>query len=184
MPLRNPQYVGGVILHTMTTPSINSAITSTTGLIRLSYFRAIQTLPYTAIRCATGSTPAAATPTVCMMGLYSVASDDSLAQIAVTQNDTTLFAAANTDYQRSFVASVELVAGTVYAAGAIIVSAAATPTLMGAVSAMGGVTAASMPAYSADRPCFSVTGQTTLPPSIAAGSLVVSTSNVHYAIVP
>ena len=93
-------------------------IDPTSGFIMGSVFRATKTETTTQVLVRTGSTACAATPTTCKIGLYTV--DDpstmNLTRVAVTANDTTLFAATNSDYTRSWAASTTKVAGTLYAA--------------------------------------------------------------------
>ena len=56
--------------------------------------------------------------------------------MGVTANDTALFAASNTAYTRSLTAPFSKVAGQRYAAGPLVVTAAATPTFVGGGNAL------------------------------------------------
>jgi hypothetical protein len=107
-------------------------VVSSSGQIRLTYFTARKTEVTTQVRMYSGSTAAGATPTLCRIGLWLAASDGSCsALVASTANDTTLFAAANTAYTRSWSVSYAKIAGQRYAIGALVVTAAAAPTLSG-----------------------------------------------------
>jgi hypothetical protein len=108
----------------------NVAVSFSSTILNLTYFTAAITETITTATVATLGA-AAATPTYCGMAVYSVAANGDLTQIAVTANDTTLFATANTAYAKAFTSSWSKVAGQRYAAGILVVSAAAMPTFMG-----------------------------------------------------
>jgi hypothetical protein len=78
-----------------------------------------------------GTTAAGATPTLCRMGIYSVAANGNLTLIASTPNDTTLFATAGARYTRSLSTPFMKQSGQRYAVGLLIVTAAALPTIVG-----------------------------------------------------
>lgn len=101
------------------------------GSVRLTYFTAAVGGTFTKLRSITSATAAGATPTLCKMGVYSVASNGNLTLIAQTDNDTTMWAAVNTAYERATLASYSLVAGQRYAFAHLIVTAAAVPALVG-----------------------------------------------------
>jgi hypothetical protein len=133
------------------------------GNLRGNYFTARKTETATQVRMWSGSTAAAATPTLVRAGLWTVdASGNGTALVASIANDTTLFAAASTAYTRSFSSSVGLVAGTRYAFGILVVSGAAIPTFIGASNGMG----AEM--FVAPALGFRVTGQSDLPSTFTA----------------
>lgn len=102
------------------------------GQLNLAYFTAKRTETVTNVYAHTGSAAAAATPTLCRMGLYSVSPTGDLTLVASAANDTTKFAATYSLVTMALSASYNLVAGQRYAIGALIVSTAATPTLLGA----------------------------------------------------
>lgn len=102
-----------------------------TGVIRITYFKPRRDVTIARVLQATTGTAAAATPTLIRMGVYSVAANGDLTQIAATVNDTTLFAAANTEYTKAFSASASLRAGQWYAYAYIIVTGVAVPSLAG-----------------------------------------------------
>lgn len=75
---------------------------------------------------------AAATPSVCRMGLYSVADSGDLTLIGSVPNDPTLFSTANTAWVRPLSTPVSLVSGQRYALSILVVSTAGVPTFKGA----------------------------------------------------
>lgn len=112
---------------------------SASGTVVLSYFTAKRTETITQVRMRTGATPAAATPTLCRIGIWSVDTNGNLvALLASTPNDTALFAAATTTYTKTLSAPWAKVAGTRYAIGYLVVSAAACPSIVGGTQAAGG----------------------------------------------
>lgn len=109
----------------------NSPITCTSGTLRLSFFTPTDSFTASKISIMTGSTAAAATPTVVRFGLYSVDSAGVGTLVASTPNDTTLLASINTIYTKDLSVAVTVNGGQRYALGFIIVTAAATPTIAG-----------------------------------------------------
>lgn len=107
------------------------------GSIRFAYFVANKAETITKLSFSSGSTAAAATPTLVRYALYSVASNGDLTHLANIASDTTIFAAANTPYSRTLSASVTLVENQLYAAAVLVVTAAATPTVQGAIFGSG-----------------------------------------------
>lgn len=154
----------------------STAITLSTGVLRLRYFTARKTETITSVSMISG-TAAGATPTLCRIGVYSVASDGALTLVASCANDTALFAGATTEYTRSLSASLSKVAGTRYAIGALVVTGASAPTCYGALvpSAVSGV---------APRISGLVSGQTDLPASVAAGSIGDSSHGPYVRLIP
>lgn len=118
------------------------------------------------VRTNTSSTAAGATPTYCAVGVYSVAANGGLTRLAQTANTTSLWAAGDTSYNTALTSSAVLIAGQTYAVGILCVSGAAFPTLIGGTS-LGGATPNSL----SPRMSAQLTGQATLPASVAAGSL-------------
>lgn len=146
----------------------NGAGPLASGTLTLAYFTAKRTETITSVTTFTGTTAAGATPTLCRIGVYSVASNGDLTLTASIANDTTLWAATNTAYARNFTSSWSKVGGQRYAAALICVSGAAIPTFMGNTNTSFAVLATSYllaPALSAR-----ITGQTDLPASIAAAT--------------
>lgn len=141
-----------------------TTVASSTGQIRLTYFTARKTEVTTQVRMWTGATAAAATPTLCRIGLWTAdAAGAGIALVASTANDTTLFAATSTSYTRSWSASYTKIAGQRYAVGALVVSGSATPTFGGATGPAYAVEAASAPAMSGV-----ITSQSDLPSSFSS----------------
>lgn len=147
-----------------------SAATSlgASGSVRLTYFTAKVGGSFTKLRTLCSTTAAAATPTYAAMGLYSVAANGDLTQIAQTDSDTSLWATINTPYEKATQAGYTLIKGARYAGAQLIVTGAALPLLVGKSSA--GSTAANTELAKAPRKTGSVAA-TTLPSSIAHGDL-------------
>jgi hypothetical protein len=154
----------------------SSSVAVATQSLRLAYFTARKTETTTQVRVITGGTAAAATPTICRIGLYSIAANGNGSLVASTANDTALFAGLTTAYTRSWTTPYAKVAGTRYALGILVVSGAATPTFVGQ-SIGNAAEAAVAPALSA-----ALTGQSDLPSSFTAGALT-TTGNRNYGVI-
>jgi hypothetical protein len=140
-----------------------------TGVMRLSYFTARKTMDVTQIAVYTGTTAAAATPTLCAFGVY--VEDQvtrSLTLVGSTTNDTTLFSAASTKYTKSFITPWVKRAGSRYAFASLVVSGAAVPSFASITPQ------AAAELDLAPRLSGQITGQASIPGSIAAGSIVPS----------
>lgn len=112
--------------------TVAATIGGGTGCLMVSYFVARKTETIGQIQACTGTTAAAATPTLCRMGIYAVNSSfDGTSLLAACASDTTLFAATNTLYSRNLTSSFSKVAGTRYAFTILVVSGAAVPTFHG-----------------------------------------------------
>lgn len=98
------------------------------GQMVIGYIQAKRAESLSQVVIATGTTLAAATPTLIRIGVWSGA---GTALVASTPNDTTLLAAANTAYTKAFSAAFTTVAGEWYAVGILVVSAAAMPSFLG-----------------------------------------------------
>jgi hypothetical protein len=149
-----------------------------TGTMRLSYFTARKSETTTQIRVISGSTAAAATPTLVRIGLFTIDASDGGTLVASTVSDTALFAATNTAYTRSWSSSYAKTAGARYAVGVLVVTGAAAPTLAGvnfSAAAEGGI---------APRISANVSSQTDLPASFVAGSLASSGSRFYAVVLP
>jgi hypothetical protein len=140
MPLRNPDITnasltGDLLAAGEYVPRRDlwgaTAPTLTAGTIHLTYFTARLTETVSTLTTRTGSTAAAATPTLCKVGVYSVAANGDLTLVGVSANDTAMWATGNTAYASALVASFLKVAGQRYATAALCVTGAATPTLLG-----------------------------------------------------
>lgn len=153
-----------------------SSQTMATQTLRLSYFTAPQTRTLTTTLTYTGSTAAGATPTVCRVGLYSVAASGDITLVASTANDTTLWASINTEYPKDFSAPYTVSAGQRYAFGVLVVSVATIPTFLG-ISIPAGMIAR------APRRSAVISGQTDLPASLANATLSNSQNWLYVAAV-
>lgn len=149
--------------------------TGSTQTLILTPFTARKTEAITQIKTITGSTAAGATPALCRMGFYQVNADGSITLLASHANDTTLFAATYTAYTKTLTSTFNKVAGQRYAHGILVVSGAAIPNFAGGSTVIGSE-AGLAPAIS-----LRVTGQTDLPASVAAGS-VLSNNSRHYGV--
>ena len=153
----------------------NSGIGMTSGTLRLSYFTSRRAGSSTQVRVVTGGTAAAATPTLCRIGLYTVDAAGAGTLVASTANDTSLFAATSTVYTRSWSSPYTLIVGQRYALGLI----GTTVPTMGGVSMSLGTEPNMSPRLSA-----AWAGQTDLPASFADASLGTTGSTVYGAILP
>lgn len=137
-------------------------------VLNLSYFTARKTEPINNIRSLSGGTAAGATPTLCRVGLYSVAANGDIALLAAIANDTTLWAGTFTHYTRALTAQFNKVAGIRYAWGQLCVTGATAPTFAGSVS---GLVPNSAPRISA-----TLAAQADLPANVANASLTYPTN--------
>jgi len=163
---------------------LRSAVTSntvpmSTTVLRLAYFRARKTESVTQVRAISGTTAAAATPSLCRLGVYSVDGSGNLALVGSTANDTSLFAGASTVYTRSLSAPFTKTAGSVYAFGILVVSDVTMPTVCGIVSALGAAEVGLAP-----RITGFVAGMSDLPATVAVGSVADSASIVYGVLLP
>lgn len=102
-----------------------------TGRVYLTYWTARKTETITQIRTITATTAAAATPTLCRAGIYSIASNGDGTLVASFANDTTLWAAAQTAYTKNLTSSWAKVAGRRYAFALIVVTGGTAPSFPG-----------------------------------------------------
>jgi hypothetical protein len=153
----------------------SSSQSLTAGSVRLAYLTAAKTEQVGQVRAATGTTAAAATPTLAKMGVYSVAADGTLTLAGATASDTGLFAATNTVYTRALTAPFTKIAGQRYAFALLVVTGAAMPTIYGTIAT------STTEAAVAPRLTGGFGGQTDLPASIAAGS-ITSTAGFLYGV--
>lgn len=157
----------------------NTGIAQTTGQVGLVFWRAKRTETISKLAVYTAGTAAAATPTLCKMGLYLINGEVGTL-VAQTASDTTLFAATNTRYERD-VTPFTKVAGAKYATAVLIISGVAFPTFYG--KDYGGGVAATilgrLPHITA-----TLNGQIDLPTSFVPGDLFNSTYNYYMEILP
>ena len=146
------------------------------GSMRGAAFTAVKTETITQVRMWTSTVAAAATPTLCRIGVYSIAANDDLVLLASTVNDISLFAAANTSYTRSLSASFAKVAGQRYVFAVLVVTAVAMPTFVGVQS--------STEIAIAPRIGVRVDSQADLPTTFSGASLTNSTGVIYGVVLP
>ena len=149
--------------------------TTSTGMtsqaLRLTYFTARKTETTTQVRVLT-------TPTLCRVGLYSIASNGDGTLVASTANDTTLFAAASTAYTKSWSVAYAKVSGQRYAIGVLVVSSVTVPTIIAAL-----LNTATEPAID-PRLSGSLGAQSDLPSSFTSASVAAASSRPYAAVLP
>ena len=163
---------------TMDRNSVSSnSVGTSSGTLRLAYFTADRALVATKVRVNTGSAAAAATPTLCRIGVYRENADGSLTLLQSTANDTGLWAAIGSRYTRDLLGSVTLAQGARYAIGILIVTGGTTPNFTGQ-SALHADEINEAPRTAGVASSF-----TDLPSSVAAGSIAGTTSHVYGVLV-
>lgn len=151
------------------------------GVIRWAYFTATRAVTCTNFFTRSGGTAASATPTLCRVGLYTVASNGDLKLVARTANTTSLWASTDTDYTTAmataggYPASYTPVPGQRYAIAVLCVTAGTAPTWY--TSGLVGHT-------KDPRMSAALTGQTDLPASVDVGSLLSSGAAYYMAMIP
>jgi len=162
--------------------TMNAGIGAQDKLLRLVYMTAMRTETISQVRWYSGTTGAGATPTLIRFGVYSIdATTFAATLIASTVNDTTLFAATNTAYTRSFSASFTKTAGSIYALACLCVTAATAPTTPGmqSVTNTGATILGRLPRVSG-----SISAQTDLPSSYADASVSAYQSVLYAELLP
>lgn len=178
--------INGVIADRLTTgesafprtDALATNISMTSQLLRLTYFTALKSEAITQVRmnCIAA---AAATPSLIRVGIWTAGLDGALiTQIAATTSDTTLLAANNTAYTKSFSASWDKVAGQRYGIGLLVVTAATAPQMQGHVGGFSPEMSIS------PRLNGQASGQTDLPSTLAVGSLTNTANRVYFALLP
>lgn len=163
--------------------SVPTASSASSGGLLLAYFTPRLTATCSTMLMYSGSTAAGATPTLVRGGFYTVAANGDLTLVCAIASDTTIFAAANTEYSRAFStggglpASYTFQSGLRYAHARIIVSAAAIPTSIGQTNALSALCAR------APRITGFLAGQSDLPTSITAGSVTNASSRAYAAAI-
>lgn len=154
----------------------NGTNATTSNTLRLSYFTARKSENTTGVRVLSGGTAAGATPTLCKIALFLIAANGDGTLVASTASDTSLFAATNTAYPKSWAASYAKVSGQRYALGVLVVTAATAPTLTG----LAPTSTAEMSL--APRLTGSIAAQSDMPSSFTAGSVASSFSRFYGAV--
>ena len=157
-----------------------NAVTLTNQLLRLSYFVA-QPSPVlcTQIYSTSGGTAAAATPTLCRMGLYIIDSAGAGTLVASCANDTALWAATNTEYAKALSVNYTPIAGQRYAFALLCVTGVAAPTTHGC-----GTTALAGTNSRAPRISATLAAQSDLPGTFADASLAATNAAGYTALNP
>lgn len=144
---------------------VQSSITLTSGLLHVVPWRQAYTKNVNRIDTQTRGTAAGATPTTCLMGLYEFTIDWSAetytaTRLALSSNDTALWAGTFTGYEKAFSSSetITLRAGGYYGAACLCVTGATAPIMYGAAFGAG-FTSKFFPT------AFTISGQTTIPTS-------------------
>lgn len=154
-----------------------------TGSMYVTFFKARKSEAINTMKAATSGTAAAATPTLCRMGIYAVAPNlDTCTLVASTVNDTALFGVANTLNSKALSATWQKQQGVIYACALLVVTGAAAPSFMGwQISNSNAVNnAASMsPAISGV-----LTGQADLPVSFNVSGLAAVTRTAQFEMLP
>lgn len=156
----------------------NTGISLTSQLLRLTYFTARKSETTAQVRINSGTTAAAATPTLVRIGLYLIASNGDGTLVASVPNDTSLMSVANTGYTRSWSTPYAKISGQRYAVGVLLVSATTVPTICG-----GTMNAVNEPAAS-PRLSAAISGQTDLPASFTDASVLTTGSSPYAAVLP
>lgn len=160
--------------------SSTGAVVPSSGQLRMTNFSARKSETTTQVRVYSGATAAAATPTLCRIGMYLLDSSGDGTLVAATDNDTTLFASTLTAYTRSWATPYAKVAGQRYAIGVLVVSATTMPSLHGhPLGALSGSEVGVAPALGG-----MLTGQADLPASFTAGSLIGNGQRPYLVVLP
>jgi hypothetical protein len=152
-----------------------STVSTGNGNLRLTYFVSRIGETVTQVRTLSGTTAAVGT-TLAKVGVYSEDASGNLTLIGATANTTTLWATINTAYTTSLSSSFAKTRGVRYAVGTLVVGTTTSPTLQG-------ITAPTVPVETSQQPRMSglISGQTDLPSSITAASLLDNNTQ-HYAV--
>jgi hypothetical protein len=152
----------------------SSAVPTTNGTMRLTYFTARKTETVTQIRTISGAT-AQVGATLCRVGIYSVDGSGNLTLVGSIANDTTLWVAASTAYTRSLSASFTKTRGQRYAVAVLVVGSSTAPTMLGHLSLV------TSEAVVAPRLAGFAASQTDLPATVSVGS-VLDTAAMSYTV--
>lgn len=144
--------------------------TLTAQRMQLTRFRASKSMLVTNMRAVVHGT-AAATITTVQYGIYSIASNGDITLVGSTTNDATLLIATNTGYSKALTTPVFINGGQEYYA-AILVDATTMPILSGSTYIAADVV--TPPLFVAH-----VTGQASMPATVATASVVNSTGSIY-----
>lgn len=154
---------------TMLRKEISGNFNLTSGVLQLSYFTAIQDRAGIDNLCVitAGTAGSGGTVTIGKLGLFSVDGSGNLTLMAASTNDTTMFGAASTVYDKAITAQ-SLTKGSRYAIGVLQVGYTTAPKIYGCVTV--GVVFGRTPVKA-----MQLSGQTDMPSTIAVGSLATTT---------
>lgn len=161
-----------------------SAATLSSQALVLTYFTCQVAFTSTQVKVFSGTIAAGATPSLARIGLYSIASDGAGTLVASTASDTALFASTTTAYTKSWSASYALTAGTRYALGLLVVTAAAAPNVAGSAIMGGGVGYGATELAVAPRMAAYYAAQADLPASFTNGALNAYGGRVYGVVLP
>jgi len=155
---------------------------TTSQQLNLHYFTASRTEAITQIETISGSTAAAATPTICRVGIYDLAANGDGTLIASTTNDTAMWSATLTAYPKALNVTFNKVAGKRYAVAVLCVSAAAMPVLMSPAFINTGI----LNSHVGRTPilCGLLAGQADLPANFTAASIGTNSIMFTFRLVP
>lgn len=162
---------------TLTRDICNVATVLGNSNLHLTFFTARKTETTTQVRTY-NTTAAAATPTLCRIGLYSVDSSGNGTLVAATANDTTLWNTASTSFTRSWAVPYAKVAGQRYAVANLCITGAALPNLL-CMS-----TTANPENFISPITCGRITGQADLPASFTGAGLTTQGARYYAAVLP
>lgn len=147
------------------------------GVLHLTYFRSLKTESVANLGMIVGSVAAAATPTLCRMGLYEEdPATGDLTLVAAHASDTTLFASINTKYTKAVTTPYTRTAGKRYAFGVIVTSGATMPDFIGVT--YGAAATMNTELETAPRVTARLTGQTDLPATITNANVGSTTTRL------
>lgn len=160
-------------------------VDSSTGIVntqamRLTYFTARKAQTTTRVRVRSGTTAAGATPTLCRVGLYLIDGAGDGTRVASILNDTSLFNLASTGFTRDWSVPYVMIVGQRYALGILVVTTAATPTIVGYTYA----TSMDEEGAVAPRLTGRLNTQTDLPVSFTDASLSLTINRYYGVILP
>jgi len=155
-------------------------VPSLSQFLRLVFFTAQKSFTTTQVRVIGGATAAAATPSLCEIGLFEINAAGAGTRVALIANDTSLFATMNSSYTRSWLASYNVVAGQRYALSWLVVTAVAAPTYSGVLLTVPMDIEAAFPPRVTGR----LNNQTATPASITAASVIGSNTRPYGVILP
>lgn len=155
----------------------SAAITLTSGLMRIAYFRATKRRTVTNLELPSGSTAAGATPTLCRGGFYEI-DEDTLAGVlaCACANTPSLWAGTTTNYTPALSSGGGLPTeytfeeGKLYAGAVLCVTAATAPQIHGRSDSTFS-TAGPVAVNARGRYAAALAAQTDLPASFADAAL-------------